>query len=238
MHPTVALCAVVYNERHRIESFIESCGYHVDELCIVDQSSTDGTWEWLTEHRAEMGLRLGRDRHWGFAEPSRQQAHELSSAEWVLVLDVDERLDPEYAKRLTDIPTQGYLGARLTRALYVGGEHRYTGDRQYRFFRRDAVRYVPELHWEPQPTVPAERVLQDERIAIIHEKSWVEQIRDDVAYEALLEGDDGEVAERKRALNIHLHLLRAAGITAEAADAMTPEERAAAGLSLPVDYRR
>ncbi len=227
---SVALCLVVFNEINRIADTIKNASPFVDEICIVDQESNDGTWEWLNEHAHSMDLKIQQDIHWGFCEPSRIKVHNLSTADWVLVLDADERLDAEFGQHMRELEDIGFLGARLQRSLWIGKEHRFTGDYQYRYFKRDCVKYLDSLHTEPQPTISEQQIFSTKGVAIWHEKSWIEQIRDELAYESLLENKRGLEADRMRTLNVHLQLLRELGYTAEEADAMTIEERNSNGL--------
>ncbi len=230
---------VTYNEGHRIYDTLSYAEPYVDELIIVDQRSNDDTVKEIERFASSTDklVQIVFDKHWGFCEPSRKLAHQHSIGDWVLVLDADERISDEFAAEMRSIDEEKfgenesqYKGCRLKRSLWLSGEHRWTGDYQYRYFQRDAVRYLDEIHTEPQPTVPPDRIYWQDYVGIWHNKTWAEQVRDEQAYEDVLKGKKGIIAKRKRELNVTLALLREKGITPEQADAMTIEERKAAGI--------
>lgn len=231
MIESVTLCSVVYNEIDRIADLIKNASPYVDNIVIVDQQSTDGTWEWLEHNAEQMKLIIRQDRHWGYCEPSRRLAHQLiPNDSWVLVLDADERISEEFGAEMRTVDEMGFYGVRLKRAFYLGGEHRFTGDYQYRYYCNAGTTYLDEIHTEPQPTFHEDRIYSPLYPGIIHEKSWVEQIRDELAYEAIIGDAAGIEARRKRDLNVHLALLRETGITPEEADAMSIKDRNVRGI--------
>lgn len=225
----VSLCSVFYNEAHRAEKFLSNIAPHVDEIVIVDQSSTDNTVEaiqkWGQDNLSlfDISLSVIPDKHWGYCEPSRYLAHKYATSEWILVLDADERISDNTAKFIkalrADHPSIGdTLGVNLKRSLWVAGVHYWTGDYQFRLFHRDSVKYLNELHTEPQSTVKDPlRVYSPDFVGIWHEKSWVEQIRDENAYSELITSNDPR-REAKLALNVYSRMLEDAGLTPEEAD--------------------
>ncbi|MDQ1249066.1 MAG: hypothetical protein QG597_3440 [Actinomycetota bacterium] len=90
--------AVVKNEADIIEAFVRHNLCYVDELHVVDNGSTDGTWEILTTLDAELSnLSIGRDRR-----TDHPQEHLMSGLlvhwseplpDWVFCLDADEFID-------------------------------------------------------------------------------------------------------------------------------------------------
>jgi glycosyltransferase involved in cell wall biosynthesis len=222
---------VVYNEGHRIRETLNQLP-KVGEVVIVDQESTDNTRCEVLAFAQQKGsppVKIVGDEHWGFCEPSRKKAHMHAGGDWILVLDADEMVTPEFVEDIPNIQ-RNFRGARLKRSLHIGGEHRFTGDYQYRFYHRQCVKYLDEIHTEPQPTIHKDQIYSADYISIMHTKSWQEQIRDELAYEEILADQKGLSAQRKRELNVHLALLREHGITPEQADAMSIEERVAIGI--------
>lgn len=236
MIETVALNLITYNEGHRIFQTLWNASQHVDEVVIVDQSSTDNTIEEIESYRERFfpNITVIPDKHWGWCEPSRKKAWQNTNSEWILVLDADERISDDFAFEMRSVDDLGYRGCRLKRSLYVGGEHRFTGDYQYRYFRGDCVSFLKEIHTEPQPKNIDKKleIYSPPYVGIIHEKSWKEVIRDEEAYEQIIPKLEGRSssANTKLSLNVHLDLLRSKGISAEEADAMTIEERNERGI--------
>lgn len=222
----VSLCTVVYNEEHRIRQFLDNAWPHVDEIVIVNQESTDETVHAIFDWQNENGLThddisVIHDRHWGYCEPSRIRAHNGSTGDWILVLDADERVSDNTALWIESIrqgtSSHNFRGMRLKRSLWISGVHYWTGDYQYRFFARNAVRYLDELHTEPQPTIREKDIYSPPFVGIWHEKSFVEQARDENAYSELINPYDPR-KEAKLALNVYSQMLQDAGLTPEEAD--------------------
>lgn len=240
MIKSVSLCMVVYNEAHRIFDTLNSVAAHVDEIVIVDQQSTDHTvgvvWDWHSSYAKNPPTKVLSDIHWGYCEPSRKLAQHHADGDWILTLDADESISSDFAREMRTVDEKGYLGTRLKRSLWIAGEHRFTGDYQYRYYFRGSVRYLDEIHTEPQPTIHQSQIYSPEYVGIWHQKSWAEQIRDEEAYEDIIGDSQGIEAQRKRELNVHLALLRERGLTAEQVDAMTLEERAELGLGSSIEF--
>jgi glycosyltransferase involved in cell wall biosynthesis len=236
----ISLNMVVYNEGHRIFDTLDNVWPHVDEIVIVDQQSVDDTlrqvWRFVNKHDCEDNVIVLKDQHWGYCEPSRELAWRHSNGDWILVLDADERLSGEFIANKKYI-MENYSGCRMMRSFWLGGEHRFTGDCQYRFFKRDKVRFLTELHTEPQPyNITNNEIYSTPWIAIYHEKSWTEQVRDELAYEQLLQKlpYSYELKKAKEELNVHLKLLRETNpdLTPEEIDRMSMEERKMRGLTV------
>jgi glycosyltransferase involved in cell wall biosynthesis len=234
---TVSLCIITYNEEHRIRRTLEYAWPHVDQIVVVDQSSTDNTAMEVARFTARASnsfqgadVKFIKDQHWGYCEPSRKKAHDNSDGEWILVLDADERISDDFAKMMRNIDEQigpkskGVKGVRLKRSLWLSGAHHFTGDYQYRYFRRDSVKYLDEIHTEPQPTIGKPDIWYPPFVGIWHEKSWAEQVRDELEYERLIDPKDPH-AQKKRDLNVHLRRLEELEMTAEQIDALSVDER-------------
>ena len=91
---------MVFNERRRIERCLEHLWF-CDEIVVVDDCSTDGTYEYLRERAAASNgkLRVVQHRHTTFAA-QRQLAKDLTIGRWVLTMDGDEYVRPDYAQAM------------------------------------------------------------------------------------------------------------------------------------------
>jgi tetratricopeptide (TPR) repeat protein len=87
----ISLCMIVRNEERFLRDALTSVQGVVDEICIVDSGSTDGTVAVAESFGAKVGFISWRD---DFAW-ARNQALAMASGAWIFVLDADERLAPE-----------------------------------------------------------------------------------------------------------------------------------------------
>ena len=95
MSPGVELSAVImaFNEKRTLGRTIEHLRAFCDEIIVVDDVSTDGTWELL---QAMEGVRSVQHRHTTFAA-QREYGKSLAKGRWVLTMDADEYVTPALA---------------------------------------------------------------------------------------------------------------------------------------------
>jgi len=103
--PAVSVCMSAYNTEayvgRAIESVLEQTISDV-ELVVLDNASTDGTWETISSY-AEPRLQPHRvDENLG-ASGGRAFAIERAKGRWVAVLDSDDWMDPARLERLVNL---------------------------------------------------------------------------------------------------------------------------------------
>jgi glycosyltransferase involved in cell wall biosynthesis len=108
----VACTIIAYNEADRIERTLRSAIGLVDEIVVVDASSTDETVA-LCER---LGARVVH-HPWGGFGPQKRFAEEVSTCDWILSLDADEWLSDELRDELTTILAAPLPPTRCFRAL-------------------------------------------------------------------------------------------------------------------------
>ncbi|HTW82757.1 MAG TPA: glycosyltransferase [Candidatus Sulfotelmatobacter sp.] len=87
----ISLCMIVKNEERFLAECLASVRDVVDELNVVDTGSTDRTVEIAREFGANVIFREWRnDFAW-----ARNQALEMATRRWTLVLDADEEITPD-----------------------------------------------------------------------------------------------------------------------------------------------
>ncbi len=121
MNPLVSVTIVTHNSRKFIETCLESVykqSYSPLEIVIVENASTDGTAELLETHEQSATV-VRNTSNSGFAA-GQNQAIGLGHGEWVLTLNPDVRLQPDFIERLVEgtveQPTVGAVCGRLLRA--------------------------------------------------------------------------------------------------------------------------
>lgn len=98
--PTLGIVAISYNEEKDLPGFIEHLSPWVDEVIIVDDNSTDRTVSiarsasptvQVLEHPMNDADGYGGQRNIGIA---------AASTDWILHMDIDERVPPELANEI------------------------------------------------------------------------------------------------------------------------------------------
>ena len=148
--PFLAAVLVVRDEARQLSACLAGLADLVDEVIVHDTGSLDGT--------VEIARAVGATVHEGFWDDDFARARnlglELATADWVLVVDADERVGP------LPPPDRGALVRLLTtteadvltvavRNVYpeeLGGSYRHPGPR---LLRRRFVRYVGRVHEQP-----------------------------------------------------------------------------------------
>jgi tetratricopeptide (TPR) repeat protein len=156
--PTVALCVIAKNEEEFIGQCLDSAREFVDEIVVVDTGSTDATREIAREHGARVEEFAWCD---DFAA-ARNAALDAATADWILMLDADEELDPESGphlrKHATHLP-DGMIGyaVMIENRRRNGTNEDWVRHSMSRMFpRRPELRFVGAIHEDlinlPDPT--------------------------------------------------------------------------------------
>ena len=90
---------IVRNEEARLADCLASVKGFADEMVVVDTGSTDATIAVATA----AGARVERLDWPGDFAPARNSALTFLNGDWVLVLDADERLQPEVVPQLRQL---------------------------------------------------------------------------------------------------------------------------------------
>lgn len=137
--PRICAQLITYNEENNIRECLKSLEW-ADEIIVVDSFSSDVTPQICREFHK---VRLVQNKWPGFAR-QRNFGLTLTRAEWVLILDADERITPALAEEIMQtIASPRYAGYRIPKLDHMGGlpvrEGRF--ERPLRLFRREFGRY-------------------------------------------------------------------------------------------------
>jgi tetratricopeptide (TPR) repeat protein len=162
----ISLCMIVRNEERFLGDALTSVQGVVDEICIVDTGSTDGTVAIAESFGARITFVSWRD---DFAL-ARNAALAMATGAWIFVLDADERLASESRELLRGLRNERPDGrGRWIRCRNYGDSAReivVSTNALVRIFPNDPqIRYRGTLH-EYVARVDSERSLEAERTAI------------------------------------------------------------------------
>lgn len=173
---------ISYNRAPIIETCLRSLRF-VDELIVVDKSSTDGTVDIARRYADKVVVVPWTPT----ADDTRAHAVELCSHDMIVYLDDDECLSPEAIRFIleesTDPSAEVY---RLPfRSYYLGRfdkRRRDWPEYHERFFRRGALAFSPTIHSNlvvkssKVRTIPAESPIFVHHLSCASVDQWVEKI--------------------------------------------------------------
>jgi glycosyltransferase involved in cell wall biosynthesis len=140
LHPRIRVVAIAKNEANCIEGFFEQFRHVTRDWCLLDTGSTDGTQDLAQA----AGVQVAESPFVDFAH-SRNEALERFSdgADWIVMLDADERLDFD-----TIVNLQGAL-AQAKHDIYLAPLHAIYGDGTAQEFvaKPFVFRAHPEIRW-------------------------------------------------------------------------------------------
>ena len=145
----ISLVTIVRNAGGRLRKLIEAHRDLVSEVIVVDQGSTDGTYE----EAVELADKVFRKKRKGVSDPDRLWAHSLGSYTYVLYLDDDESLSIKAREALTAFVKADFDCIWFNRLNLVDGVDIFPilkEDPQLRLFKRGSVRYAEKDHVYPE----------------------------------------------------------------------------------------
>ncbi len=180
------------NAAGRLKKLIESHRDIVSEVIVVDQFSTDGTYEEAEKYADFVVQRRCK----GTADPDRNWAFDLASKDYILYLDDDEGLTEEAKKALPDILAAGADAYWFKRDNYVDGIDisEISGeDLQCRLFKRGAVKFPNRIHKYPEPDVDIRTFYLD--VAIRHDRGYDQMVKANKSREVVANDSEKELQD-------------------------------------------
>ncbi len=213
VRPLISLCMIVRDEEALLGRCLEAARKWVDEVCIVDTGSTDGTVALAQSFAARVEQHPWND---SFAE-ARNRSLEMARGDWILVLDADEVLRQDDLGELQRIASQPAAEGAMLRFTHATSG----GDRpgwMLRYFRnRPEHRYEGIIHEQVSRSIEASVKRFDgkvvgSRMHVDHygyeRELWIERKKAERNL-GLLERAMGDVNENAYLAYKHADLLRA-----------------------------
>ena len=147
--PRLSVVILTKNEERRIARCLESVRW-ADELIVVDGMSTDRTVE-ICE---QFGARVVPHSFEGSFAQERNLGLERATGEWVLQIDADDVVTPEFRARVEQLLASPppHAALKFRRKSYLMGRFlRYGGWYHYlpNLVRRECVHYIGDVHERP-----------------------------------------------------------------------------------------
>ena len=188
----ISLVCIVHNAGGRLRKLIENHKDVVSEVIVVDQYSTDGTYE----EALELADFVVQRRHKGTADPDRNYAFSLASKDYVLYLDDDECFTDEAKVLLPSIVETNADAFWFKRDNYVDGVdiREITGeDPQCRLFKRGAVKFPSRIHKYPEPAMDIRVFHLD--CAIRHDRGFDQMVKANRSREVIADKDEKKLQD-------------------------------------------
>ena len=149
--PTLGVVAISYNEAQDLPWFMSHLEPWVDEIVIVDDGSTDDTAAIAAQAGRKVKLISDPRRKGEFFSHQRNKGIDAATSEWLLHMDIDERVPPELAKELLSAITDDKCDALryrrlnffLHRPMHGGGWRDWN---QVHLARRHVLRFQGMYH--------------------------------------------------------------------------------------------
>src|SRR5579884_1050251 len=139
---TLAVVVITKNEERNIEACLDSVRW-AHEIIVVDACSIDRTVDLARRYTSKVFV-----RPWPGYGPQKNFGIDQATADWILVLDADERVSEPLRDEIRTVIRTGPVdiaGYEIPRRNFFYGKWiRHSGfypDRQLRLFRRSAGRY-------------------------------------------------------------------------------------------------
>ncbi|CAB4130773.1 Glyco_tranf_GTA_type domain containing protein [uncultured Caudovirales phage] len=144
-HPRISVIAISKNESAAIEDFHKQFKGITDDFCLLDTGSTDDT----VEKAKGLGFKVATSKlPFDFATARNEALDTFPDNDWVIMIDLDERIDPKTIKYLPDLVAANKHDIYLTplQAVYPDGRIRQFVSKPLIFRRSPDIRWMFKVH--------------------------------------------------------------------------------------------
>lgn len=166
---TISVVVNTRNEEEYLPRAIASVKEFANEVVVVDMESSDNT----VEIAKKLGAKVFKHDKLNYVEPARNFGISKASSDWILILDPDEEISKDLAKKIKEIVNTDTIDYyRIPRKNIVFGkwlEHsRWWPDYNIRLFKKGAVSWNEVIHAVPLTQGQGSDIEAKENLGIIH----------------------------------------------------------------------
>ncbi|MDM8553359.1 glycosyltransferase family 2 protein [Desulfococcaceae bacterium HSG7] len=186
--PTLGVVAISYNEERDMGAFIDHLLPWVDEIIIVDDGSSDRTAEIAMNGGPKVKFIVSPRNENEYFSHQRNKGIAASSSEWLLHMDIDERVTPELAGEIRaaiqneskDAYRYRRLNYFLHRPMRGGGWQDWN---HVHLAKRKILKFNGMYHEACLVDAPAERIGQlKAKMWHLNDESYKERMEKSVMY--------------------------------------------------------
>ncbi len=158
------------NEEKNLSRALSSVKNFADEIVVVDMESQDRT----VELAKKAGAKVYSHKKTGYVEPARNFAIGKTTSDWIFILDADEEVSTDLAKKIVKIVKDNNSKDfyRIPRKNIVFGKwlkhSRWWPDYNIRLFRKGSVVWSELIHSVPETHGTGEDLPDLEKYSIVH----------------------------------------------------------------------
>jgi len=195
--PKIAVVAITFNEIKSLPGFFEQFSCLTSDFSILDSGSTDGTLKWAKEH----DIKVKKRKFTNFEEQRNAAMKMAGDADWVIMLDPDERLEIDDMNYLWDLARSNeyeiYI-APLRSEDGMGGTQEWV-PKVFMMRNRPEIKWVFPVH---EKVIGSHKQAMVKNCCIVHHLDWHSKDRRckmSNLYDSL--GDDGQTLDNWPLLN-------------------------------------
>lgn len=186
---SLGVVAISYNEERDLPGFLKNVMPLVDEIIIVDDGSTDGTRDIAETAGSKVVFLISPRIEGDYYADQRNKGIDIAKSDWLLHMDIDERISPELANSiLTAIQNPNIDAYRYPRLNYFlhrpmrGGG--WTGWNLVHLARREILRFSGMYHEKIELTISEDKVGQlNDFMLHLNDESYDERLRKSANYQ-------------------------------------------------------
>lgn len=179
----ISVCMIVKNESSNLERCLKSFRPFVDEICIVDTGSTDGTQDIARKYADKFeSFSLCNDEDGLIVDFSmaRQRSFDLATHDWVFWVDGDDEVkNPEFLREVVasfgepETPIQVMFPYEYSRDHH--GNVNCLHYRERLMYPRKSFKWVNPVHEVAICNLPGFTQKTDDRVVVVHNKNFIEK---------------------------------------------------------------